>query len=65
MLLHPFLFRLEAESGPIFDLLPCRPLNGAQAGWPVWFNRQSLLTNWTTWDKVSADFAFGVRRSSV
>jgi hypothetical protein len=29
------------------------------------FNRQSLLTNQTAWDKVSIDFAIGVRLSSV
>jgi hypothetical protein len=28
-------------------------------------NRQSSLTNWDTWDKVSAGFDFGVRLSSV
>jgi len=25
------------------------------------FNRQSSLTNWTTWDKLALDFTFGVR----
>jgi hypothetical protein len=33
--------------------------------WLSCYNRQSSLTNWATWDKVPAGFAFGVRLSSV